>query len=478
VDKHATPRVIVSVLMLREGFDVNNICVIVPLRSSQAQILLEQTIGRGLRLMWRGNDYEDIKRENRERITHGQEPQSLIDILSVVEHPAFQEFYNELMREGLAGTTTEESDDQSAVSDLISVGLVENYQDYDFAIPFILREADESLREPTIDPLALSPFTAFTPTQLRNMLGTGDVFVSHDVQAGTRFGDYRVNGGVMTASGYNDFLARMTGRLSLVLSQPLTKSTAALNQNKFPYLQINQPHIAGWLDRYIKQRLFNAPFAPLENEGWRVLLLDPVATHLVTVFARALLETQKTEVTAAAEVTHRKLSEIAKLPMREGASLPVMKCIYERLPYPQRNGGLERAFIEWAKADAGVEAFCKINEQKHDFARLRYLKEDGLPAFYSPDFLVRVQDYVYLAETKAQQQIKHPNVQRKLKAALAWCERINHLPAERRMGREWRYALLGEAQFYEWRDKGARLPECLDFARLRPIEPGQIKIDF
>ena len=37
VDKHATPRVIVSVLMLREGFDVNNICVIVPLRSSQAQ---------------------------------------------------------------------------------------------------------------------------------------------------------------------------------------------------------------------------------------------------------------------------------------------------------------------------------------------------------------------------------------------------------------------------------------------------------
>ena len=49
VDKHSYPRVIVSVLMLREGFDVNNICVIVPLRSAQAPILLEQTIGRGLR---------------------------------------------------------------------------------------------------------------------------------------------------------------------------------------------------------------------------------------------------------------------------------------------------------------------------------------------------------------------------------------------------------------------------------------------
>ena len=90
VDHHATPRVIVSVLMLREGFDVNNICVIVPLRSSQAQILLEQTIGRGLRLMWRDDEYTDLKRENRERINAGQEPGSLRDVLSIVEHPAFQ----------------------------------------------------------------------------------------------------------------------------------------------------------------------------------------------------------------------------------------------------------------------------------------------------------------------------------------------------------------------------------------------------
>ena len=36
VDRHKAPRVIVSVLMLREGFDVNNICVIVPLRASAA----------------------------------------------------------------------------------------------------------------------------------------------------------------------------------------------------------------------------------------------------------------------------------------------------------------------------------------------------------------------------------------------------------------------------------------------------------
>ena len=65
IDKYESPKVIVSVLMLREGFDVNNICVIVPLRSTQSAILLEQTVGRGLRLMWREPEYSEEKRENR-----------------------------------------------------------------------------------------------------------------------------------------------------------------------------------------------------------------------------------------------------------------------------------------------------------------------------------------------------------------------------------------------------------------------------
>ena len=100
MDAHREPRVVVSVLMLREGFDVNNICVIVPLRTTGAKILLEQTVGRGLRLMWRGNEFDDQKRENRELIKTGQEPKSLIDVLSIVEHPKFAEFYEQLRKDG------------------------------------------------------------------------------------------------------------------------------------------------------------------------------------------------------------------------------------------------------------------------------------------------------------------------------------------------------------------------------------------
>lgn len=42
--------IIVQVMMLKEGWDVNNLYTIVPLRASAAEILTEQTIGRGLRL--------------------------------------------------------------------------------------------------------------------------------------------------------------------------------------------------------------------------------------------------------------------------------------------------------------------------------------------------------------------------------------------------------------------------------------------
>ncbi|MBB3102178.1 DEAD/DEAH box helicase family protein [Azomonas macrocytogenes] len=467
VDRHVQPRVIVSVLMLREGFDVNNICVIVPLRSSQAQILLEQTIGRGLRLMWRDLEYADIKRENRERINRGEEPGSLIDILSIIEHPAFQSFYDELVDEGLVGVTSNDGDSISGTGDLIPSELRDGYEQYDFAFPFILRETEESLEHARIELTELLPFSAMSRTALAKLLGKGDVFTSQDLQSSTLFGDYRVDGVVMNVNGYNELLSRLTRRISQALSQPLPKGNRIAQHLANPYLQMNTAQLASALDDYIRERLFGAAFEPFRDEGWRLLLLQPVIEHIVKVFALALLRAEERPLTGSTEVHHRRLSEVKRLLVRESASLAVGKCIYERLPFPTHSGGLERAFIEWAQADASIAAFCKISENRHDFVRLRYVKEDGLPAFYFPDFLVRTAEAIYLVETKAQQQISHPNVQRKLRAAVTWCERINGLELDQRGGLPWHYALLGESLFHDWRHKGAPLSQLLAFSRTR-----------
>jgi type III restriction enzyme len=472
VDRHAQPRVIVSVLMLREGFDVNNICVIVPLRSSQAQILLEQTIGRGLRLMWRESEYADLKREGRERINRGGEPGNLIDILSIVEHPAFQTFYDELMQEGLVGTTGDE-DDGPSTGDLLPVGLRDGYEPFDFALPFILREADETLDHAPIDVHALPPFTAMSRAALAGMLGKGDTFTSQDLQSSTLFGDYRVDGAVMNVNGYNELLSRLTRRIGQAQNQPLPKGNRIAEHLAMPYLQVNTVAIAAAIDEYVRERMFGRAFEPFEDEGWRLLLLQPVVDHIVKVFGLALVQAEERGIGGATEVRHRRLSEATRLMLRESTSMEVTKCIYPRQGWPARNGGLERAFIEWAQADSGIEAFCKISENRHEFARMRYMRDDGLPAFYFPDFMVRTTDTVYMVETKAQQQTSHPNVQRKLKAAATWCARINELGPYDRRGREWHYALVGESLFFDWKAKGARLGELLAFSRIRSVPAAQ-----
>ena len=205
----------------------------------------------------------------------------------------------------------------------------------------------------------------------------------------------------------------------------------------------------------------------MQDENWRVLLVDTITEHIIKIMARKLLEAEETRADGESEVAYRRLSEVERIAVRDTASVVVSKCIYSRLPYPSRSGGLEKAFIEMADRDSHVEAFCKINEQKHEFVRLRYIKEEGLPAYYSPDFVVRTADTLYMVETKAQDQLAHPNVKRKRRAALAWCERINALPSDQRTGREWKYVLLGEALFYEWRNKDSAMPDMLDFATLR-----------
>ncbi len=86
--------IVVHVNMLKEGWDVTNLYTIVPLRAADAITLVEQTIGRGLRLPYggkrTGNAEVDkltvIAHENfDEVISRAQDPNSLLNKLSYVE---------------------------------------------------------------------------------------------------------------------------------------------------------------------------------------------------------------------------------------------------------------------------------------------------------------------------------------------------------------------------------------------------------
>lgn len=76
---HNEIEIVVHVNMLKEGWDINNLYTIIPLRASNAAVLIEQTIGRGLRLPYGG-----------QRTGNND-----VDTLTVIAHDNFQKVIDE-----------------------------------------------------------------------------------------------------------------------------------------------------------------------------------------------------------------------------------------------------------------------------------------------------------------------------------------------------------------------------------------------
>lgn len=111
------------------------------------------------------------------------EPKNYFDVLFIVEHPAFAEFYDNLLADGVVAEIGDDADKTKATGDLESVNLRACYDAYDFAIPIIIRDADEELRQPSIDPMMLRK-SKFQLDWLIKHVGKGDRFVSEDQQTG------------------------------------------------------------------------------------------------------------------------------------------------------------------------------------------------------------------------------------------------------------------------------------------------------
>ena len=462
IDRYKSPKVVISVLMLREGFDVNNICVLVPLRSSQAPILLEQLVGRGLRLMWREPDYIDIKREDRLRVLKNhQPPRTYIDTLSIVEHPAFIKFYDDLQDQGLVAVDEGDVGAGGATGDILTVGLREDYGKYDFQWPVILHDSIDEFEDAEIDLDDLEPFTMYPLPLLRKFLAKeGETFVSQESLTKTTFGKYKVTANLFNASGYNEYLQKLLRVVTLRFEN--------CRRQGFPTIQINGAQTVQVMDWYIREKLFSLPFNPFQGNDWKILLAkDGIVTkHIVEQFAVAIYKMQNRLTTINAEVSHTDFSSLRAIKMRESYSMEVQKCIYPRLGYPSHGGGLEKAFIEFLDRDAEVERFLKINESGHSFAIIFYVRKDGLMATYHPDFIVATAEKVYLIETKGDDKVDDVNVRQKQTATVEWIKKINALEPGDRMNRTWEYVLVGESVFYSLSGSGATISDICNMCKV------------
>ncbi|KJR41689.1 type III restriction protein res subunit [Candidatus Magnetoovum chiemensis] len=398
-----------------------------------------------------------------------KEPNNYLDILSIIQHPEFMKFYDDLddLIDVVGETHDTPKDKGSVLGDIIKVGLKENYKDYDLYIPIIVKEQEEELRPVEFSLDDLNSFYDFPLEKLKSMAGKGERFVSEELTVRTRFGEYEVTANLFTAKSYNEFLEKILHVVTTAIGRVGKRKT-----KHFPLMQINQVDLIRLIDKYIKYKLFNQEFNPFEGNNWKILLLHNagVTQHIVKEISKKIYEMQNNIEINEAVINKRYFSEVSELRMRENYSLELAKTIYKRVAYPSNKGEFERDFMPYTDSDSLVESFIKVNEHYHIFASIAYIRTDGIISFYYPDFIVKTNNKIYVTETTATKDLQDPNVKQKQLSALEWIQRINKLSETDRMYREWEYVLLGQDHFYTLKNNGASIEEILNLAKLTDLK--------
>lgn len=206
----------------------------------------------------------------------------------------------------------------------------------------------------------------------------------------------------------------------------------------------------------------------MEDNNWRILVFTEsrIIQHIVKNVATSIYDLQNSLKISEARIVKKSFSELPEIKIRGTYAIDVAKTIYPKIAFPSNKGGFEKMFIQFVDSDSKVKCFMKINEYYHEFATLIYIRDDGMLSNYYPDFIVKIEDKMYLVETKAERDLKDVNVKQKRLAALDWIDKINELKPEDRMNCVWSYVLLGENTFYGMSQKGAETSEILEYAML------------
>jgi len=439
-------RVVISVLMLREGFDKNNICVIVVLRATEADLLLEQIVGRGLRLMFPDYLYpelQDAKKDAFLEIRKNKIPSNSLDFLFVVEHPRFRAFYESLQQEGYI-ISGGDSSETNSTGDIVPVDAVaERIKEYDIAWP--IQIFDEG-RMPELSQIDISKLPKYSDNfrHLKSILSKLIIQETH-VSSGKKTKTWKLD------NEYFDF--------SYFLRQA---SRAVVTRGKVSILTAKQSEIAQLIDDYVSEYCFGESIDFTKPENYSVLNYILVYDHIVQTIHKAivkLMEGYKYETKGI----WGKLSEVPRLMIRESKSVYSEKSIYPRIGYQIKGGGFERDFmLKILNPSSEVLSYSKL-ERRHRL-KITYRDHTGILRNYEVDFIVKTKDKMYLVETKADKDIGSPNVAVKVRAAMAWCEQGSTItpPAEYKQPQMWEYLLLSESLFKNNKGLGfnAIIPLC------------------
>ena len=479
--------IVVHVNMLKEGWDVTNLYTIVPLRAANARTLVEQSLGRGLRLPY-GKRTGD----------------QAVDTLHIIAHDSFQAIVDEANR-------------GDSVLKFRAVELEPPKPGEQLKTVVTSSKVEESLKQGSPAEQKMKELIYSVIAEKNELKSSQDLYKTEVksaivAEAKARYGTSQAElEGMETLPDASALVDTVITTLvdgtidipriivlpregSTVSFQPFTLNLRSVRYQPvsrdllMQFLRTNEQRTLSFakigvkearLEDYLVRGLIDEPDISYDEHAELLYkLAAQVITHLRSYLAdteevRNVLQYHETDLVAfiAAQMrVHRSISDTGfEVKVSRGftplkKSAVIVETGLESMDYRRSDfdkskigrilfTGYQRCLYPAVKFDSDTERrFSAILERdaekwfKPAKGQFQIIYQDGHQhSEYVPDFVAETLDVIYMAETKARNELDDPIVLTKKKAAEQWCAHATEF--NKPLGRKpWKYLLIAHDQ--------------------------------
>lgn len=396
-------RAVVSVLMLREGWDVRNVTTIIPLRpySSASNILPEQTLGRGLRRMFPG--------------------QNVPEMVSVIHHPAFTKLYEEAFEQ--EGVEIIKLPGAENLRESVSIFVDFNNKDVAGLEISIPRVSDAYENKASLEGLTIEEIQDYFDSHLKVLpigkdSGKEITYKERVLFTDEKLGEWKIKEGLL-ANAYTavEYYVQILG-----------KQCGLPNPHNFLHPLVEE---------FISRIMFEHEVDLYNGEVDHRMRDADVKSYILSTFAPLILKYLVVQKDRKTRSSFQTLSSWKPYQASSTEDRPAVKAKRTMFNLVPCDSGYEAKFADFLDTAVDVKCFAKNSGPQK--LMIDYLKPDGHPANYVPDYFITLTDgSCALVELKGKSDELVP---RKARAAMEWCKTAST------SGTKWEYVYIPQAVF-------------------------------
>lgn len=493
--------IVIHVFMLKEGWDVSNLYTICPLNAANSAILIEQTIGRGLRLPFGGKRTGVEKLDKLTIVAHDNynsilaeannpnSPLNKIKLIEVAVDPNEPKQISVIVKDSLTAKIEEQKkvieetggvDKQKLLNQLDAKRLVFHYLPSTALQPEVKKVSDtqaESVKKIVIEKIRTELYTGqpslFAENILEEAVAQYSNFVKEFQAQIIEIPRMVIEPGITTTQ-FNDFNLDTSNFNFEKLKEEILRIN--LTDKKTDIIEVKQISVSRSPLEMLMVELNNFPEIDYETADLQAKLCSQAITELEqTISGEANIKqvVHQWKRTIAEKIYHQMMLpanfQVVELEARTPKFFGFSK-IEQFSATALANNGL-RDYKDDTMPASQVRnylftGFEKTAHQNYKFANrteqtFGYILEEDKgvlkwmrPALYQfsiywnnnsqtyqPDFIAETDDCIYMIETKAANEIDDPDVQAKAVKAVLYCKYATEF-TKANGGKQWKYALI------------------------------------